>query len=52
MPRHLRWSPEDTGSVFLDKVAELFPRKVIQQVNARLNNGIQVMVQATGLEEE
>ena len=52
MSRHLEWSAKDTRSLFLYKVAELFPGKVIQQVKARLPHGIQVMVQATGPEEE
>lgn len=48
MSRHLTWSPNDTRSAFLDKVAELFPGKVIQQVNARLPQGTQIIIKATG----
>ena len=51
MSRRLRWSPTDTRTTFLDRVAELFPGKAIQQVNARLP-GKQVTIQATGPEEE
>jgi hypothetical protein len=52
MSRHLTWFPNDTRGAFLNKVAELFPGKVIQRVNARLPQGAQVAVQATGPEGE
>jgi hypothetical protein len=51
MSRHLRWSPNDTRTAFLDKVAKLFPGKAVQQVNARLP-GRQVTIQPYGPEEE
>lgn len=52
MSRHLTWSPNDTRSAFLDKIAELFPGKVIQQVNARLPQGTQIIIKSTGPEGE
>jgi hypothetical protein len=51
MSRHLRWSPNDTRTAFLDKVAKLFPGKAVQQVNARLP-GRQVTIQPYDPEEE
>jgi hypothetical protein len=48
--RKVRWYPDDTRDMFLRRVGELFPGRLIQQISVSLRYGTSVIVQATGPE--